>query len=504
MKSPTLHVPRWVATVAVVAALVCGGVLAISLRNWSNHEVFGAPAGGLTIAGDSAPVSLGSFKNGFASVLQPALPAVVNIHSSKVVKPRNQMPFFSDPFFRQFFGDQFGFGQPGPQREESLGSGVILRSDGLILTNNHVISGASDIRVTLSTKKEYKAKVIGTDPKSDIAVLKIDATGLPVLPLGDSSKLKVGDIVFAIGEPFGLQGTATMGIVSATGRSGLGIESYEDFIQTDASINPGNSGGAMIDLHGHLVGINTAIETGGGGGNVGIGFAIPINMARAVMDQILAHGKVIRGYLGIYIGNLTPELAKQFGYNSTNGVLVNDVTPNTPGARAGLKRGDIITAVNGEPMNTNNQLQLKISQTPPGTVVHLSVWRDGKTISVPVTLGTLPENAGQNNNQSNNGQQGEEGLGVMKGVQVETLTPDIANQLNIPSDTHGVVVESVDPSSNAAASGIQQGDVIQEVNHKPVNNVQQYRDALSAAGNQPVLLLINHQGITNYVVVQPQ
>ncbi len=504
MNSPTLHIPRWVATVAVVAALVCGGILAISLRNWSSHEVFGAPAGGLTIAGTSAPVSLGSFRDGFASVLQPALPAVVNIHSSKVVKPRNQMPFFSDPFFRQFFGNQFGFGEPAPQREESLGSGVILRPDGLILTNNHVISGASDIRVTLSNKKEYKAKLIGTDPKSDIAVLKIDATDLPVLPIGDSSKLKVGDIVFAIGEPFGLQGTATMGIVSATGRSGLGIESYEDFIQTDAAINPGNSGGALIDLHGHLVGINTAIETGGGGGNVGIGFAIPINMARAVMDQILTHGKVIRGYLGIYIGNLTPELAKQFGYGGTNGVLVNDVSPNTPGARAGLKRGDIITAVNGEPMNTSNQLQLKISQTPPGTVVHLSVWRDGKTIQIPVTLGTLPENAGLNNNQNNNGQPGEEGLGVMKGVQVETLTPDIANQLNIPSDTRGVVVESVDPTSNAAAAGIQQGDVIQEVNHKPVNNVQQYRDALSAAGNQPVLLLINHQGITNYVVVQPQ
>lgn len=502
MKSPTLHIPRWVATVAVVAALVCGGILAITFRDWSGHEVYGAPAGGLTVASENAPVSLGSFRNGFASVLKPALPAVVNIHSSKVVKPRGESPFFNDPFFRQFFGNQFGFPQPGPEREESLGSGVILRSDGLILTNDHVIRGASDIKVTLSNKKEYTAKVIGSDKASDIAVLKIDATGLPVLPVGDSTNLHVGDIVFAIGEPFGLQGTATMGIVSATGRSGLGIENYEDFIQTDASINPGNSGGAMINLHGDLVGINTAIETGGGGGNVGIGFAIPINMARTVMNQILAHGKVIRGYLGIYIGNLTPELAKQFGYPGTNGVLVNDVSPNTPGAKAGLKRGDIITAVNGEPMNSNSQLQLKISQTPPGTTVHLSVWRDGKTVEVPVMLGTLPENAGQNNN--NSGPHGEQGPGVMKGVQVETLTPDIANQLNLPSDTHGVVVDSVDPSSNAAAAGIQQGDVIQEVNHKPVNNVQQYREALSASGNQSVLLLINHQGITNYVVVQPQ
>ncbi|HEX8711995.1 MAG TPA: DegQ family serine endoprotease [Terracidiphilus sp.] len=501
MKSPTLHIPRWLATAAVVAALVCGGVLALTFRDWSNHEVFGAPAAGLTVASDGAPVSLGNLKNGFASVLKPALPAVVNIHSSKVVKPRGGSPF-SDPFFRQFFGDQFGFGQPAPQREESLGSGVILRSDGLILTNDHVINGASDIKVTLYNKKEYSAKVVGSDKGSDIAVLKIDATGLPVLPVGDSSKLQVGDIVFAIGEPFGLQGTATMGIVSATGRSNLGIESYEDFIQTDASINPGNSGGAMIDLHGDLVGINTAIESGGGGGNVGIGFAIPINMARSVMNQIIAHGKVIRGYLGIYIGNLTPELAKQFGYSGTGGVLVNDVSPNTPGSRAGLRRGDIITAVNGEPMSTNSQLQLKISQSSPGTTVHLSVWRDGKTVEVPVTLGTLPENAGNKNNE--NGPEGQQGPGVMKGVQVETVTPDIANQLNLPSDTHGVVVDSVDPSSNAAASGIQQGDVIQEVNHKPVNNVQQYRDAVSAAGNQSVLLLINHQGITSYVVVQAQ
>ncbi|HVB85666.1 MAG TPA: DegQ family serine endoprotease [Candidatus Dormibacteraeota bacterium] len=500
-----LHIPRWVATVTVLAALICGGIIAISFRNWSNHEVYGASAAAITVAKDGPAVSLGSFKNGFASVLEPALPAVVNIHSSKVVKQNNQgdMPFFNDPFFRQFFGNNGGqFGPSGPQREESLGSGVILASDGLIVTNNHVISGASDIKVTLSNKREYDAKLIGTDPKSDIAVLKIDATGLPVLPVGDSSKLKVGDVIFCIGEPFGLQGTATMGIVSATGRSGLGIENYEDFIQTDASINPGNSGGAMINLAGDLVGINTAIETGGGGGSVGIGFAIPINMARAVMNQILAHGKVIRGYLGVYISTVSPELAKQFNYSGNSGVLVNDVTAGTPGAKAGLKRGDIITAVNGEPVDTGNQLQLQISQSSPGTTVKLTVWRDGKTQEIPVILGTLPENAGQNNN--NNNEQGQQGPGVMKGVQVENLTPSISNQLNLPSTTRGVVVDSVDPNSDAAAAGVQQGDVIQEVNHKPVSNVQEYQQALSAAGNQAVLLLINHQGITNYVVVQPQ
>jgi serine protease Do len=498
-----LHIPRWVATFVVLVALICGGIIAVTFRNWSSHEVYGASAAGITIAKDGPAVSLGSFRNGFASVLAPALPAVVNIHSSKVVKQRQgDMPLFNDPFFRQFFGNNGGqFGEPRSQREESLGSGVILTPDGIILTNNHVVDGASDIKVMLSDRKEYSAKVIGADKASDIAVLKIDATGLPVLPLGDSSKLKVGDIVFAIGEPFGLQGSATQGIISATGRGNQGIEQIGDFIQTDASINPGNSGGALIDLHGDLVGINTAIETGGGEANIGIGFAIPINYAHSVMDQIISHGKVIRGYLGVYISTVSPELAKQFNYTGNGGVLVNDVTAGTPGAKAGLRRGDIITAVNGKPVDTGDQLQLQISQTSPGTTVKLSVWRDGKIDEIPVTLGILPENAGNKNNPN---EQGQQGPGVMKGVQVENLTPSIANQLNLPSETRGVVVDSVDPSSNAAAAGIQQGDVIQEVDHKPVNNVQEYQQALSSTGNQPVLLLINHQGITNYLVVQPQ
>jgi serine protease Do len=504
MKSPNLQIPRWVATAAVVAALICGGVLAVTFRNWSNHEVFGAPAG-VTVATDTAPVSLGMFKNGFASVLKPALPAVVNIHSSKVVKSHNQeMPFFGDPFFRQFFGNQNPFGQSSPEREESLGSGVILAPDGVILTNNHVVDGASDIKVTLNDKREFKAKVIGTDSQSDVAVLKIDATGLPVLPLGNSSDLHVGDIVFAIGEPFGLQGTATMGIVSATERSapGMGIEKMGQLIQTDASINPGNSGGALINLRGDLVGINTAIETGGGGeGNIGIGFAIPINYAHSIMDQIVAHGKVIRGYLGVIIGSVSPELAKQFNYTGNGGALIEDVQSGTPGAKAGLKRGDIITAVDGHHVGNSDELQLSISGMAPGSTAKLSIWRDGRTQEVPVTLGTRPENPGQANN---NNSQGEQGEGVMKGVQVQTITPDIAGQLNLPNETHGVVVESVDPSSNAAAAGIQRGDVIEEVNHKPVSNVEQYREALSSAGNQPVLLLINQQGTTAYVVVQPQ
>lgn len=497
MKSSHLHIPRWVATGAIVVALICGGVLAIGLRNWSGHEVFGAPSLAVRMAGDPAPVPLGNFTNGFASVLKTALPAVVNIHSSKLVKPRAQdMPFSNNPFFQQFFGNQFGQMQPRPQREHSLGSGVIITSDGTILTNNHVVDGASDIQVQLADKREFPAKVVGADSQSDIAVLKIEATGLPTLAFGDSSKLQVGDVVFAIGEPFGLQGSATMGIVSAKGRTGLNIEGYEDFIQTDASVNPGNSGGALIDLHGDLVGINTAIETGGGEGSVGIGFAIPIDMARSVMNQIVAHGKVSRGYIGVEIQDVNSDIAKQFGLSQNTGVLISQVEPNTPGSRAGLKQGDIVLSVNGHPVQDTGQLRLRISETAPGTPVKLQIWRDNQTMDVGLTLAQLPEQS------ANNGAPGENSGGVMQGVQVENLTPEIAQQLNLPAGTRGVVIDSVDDSSAAADVGLSQGDVIEQVNHKPVSNVQEYRAAIGAAGNQSVLLLINHGGATQYVVVE--
>lgn len=496
MNGNTLHIPRWVATAAVLAALVVGGVLAIGLRGWTGHDVLGAPQVNVTVARSAAPVPLGNFSNGFASVLKSALPAVVNIHTSKIVKPRqNAMPFFNEPFFRQFFGDQFGQMQPQPERQQSLGSGVIVASDGTILTNNHVIDGATDIRVQLSDKREFQAKVVGTDSKTDVAVLKIDATGLPALSLGDSSKLQVGDLVLAIGDPFGVGETATMGIVSATGRSGLGIESYEDFIQTDAAINPGNSGGAMIDLRGNLIGINTAILSGGGG-NQGIGFAIPINLARSVMDQIVTHGKVVRGYLGVYIQDVTPQIAKQFGLNQNNGVLISDVSADTPGARAGLKRGDIVVELNGEPVKDAGQLRLHISQTPPGSSVKLGIWRDGKSQDVTVKLGELPEKSAAASGE------GEKSGGALEGVDVQELTPDIAQQLNLAPGTRGVVVSAVDPASAAAAAGVERGNVIQEVNRKPVTNIREYQQALAGAGNQPVLLLINQGGAMRYVVVE--
>ncbi len=500
MKSSDLHIPRWVAIVVVVVALIGGGILAIGFRNWSGHEVFGAPNLALTMARSSSPVPLGSFNNGFSSVLKPALPAVVNIHSSKVVKsrPSQMMPFFNDPMFKQFFGDQFGQGQQQPQteREQSLGSGVIITSDGTIVTNNHVIEGATDIKVDLADKREFQAKLVGTDAKTDIAILKIEATGLPTLAVGDSAKLQVGDVIFAIGDPFGIGETATMGIVSATGRGSLGIEDYEDFIQTDAAINPGNSGGAMIDLHGDLIGINTAILSGGSGGNQGVGFAIPINMARSVMDQIVSHGKVVRGYLGIYIGDVTPALAKQFDLGQAGGALVNDVSPDAPGSRAGLKRGDVILKLNGQAVESANDLRLRISQSAPGTNVKLAVSRDGKTQDINVTLGELPPD------KSAEAAPGESSGGGLDGVNVQDLTPDTAQELQLAPGTRGVVVESVDPSSAAASVGLQRGDVIQEVNRKPIHNITEYKEALAAAGKQSVLLLVNEGGRTRYVVIE--
>jgi serine protease Do len=501
MNKEVIHIRRWVAAVVVVAALALGGLLSHGMKDWSGHSVLGATKEGIVINKDVAPVALGGFANGFSTVIKPALPAVVNIRSSKVVKHNgpNLSPFFNDPMFRQFFGDQFGHGQQQPrsEREQSLGSGVIVSPDGTVLTNNHVIDGASDIHVYLNDKREFTAKLVGTDPKTDVAVLKIDARDLPTLALGDSAKLQVGDLVFAIGDPFGIGETATMGIVSATGRGGLGIENYEDFIQTDAAINPGNSGGAMIDLHGNLIGLNTAILTGGGGGNQGVGFAIPVNMVRNVMDQILAHGKVVRGYLGIYIQDLTPELAKQFGLNQGGGVLVGDVSPDTPAARAGLKKGDVILKLNGTPVDSRSSLQVQIAQTSPGTPVKLDVWRDGKTSNFTVDLGELPEKAEKAG-------PGEQPSGALEGVDVETLTPEIAQQLDLPAGTKGVVVDSVDSASAAAGSGLSRGDVIQEVNHKPVHNAEEFRQALAGSQGRPVLLLVNHGGVTGYTVIEPR
>ena len=483
---------------AVVILLIIGGLLRTGVLRVGG---FGRPEDHVQVkvAGNTSPVSLGNFANGFSSVVDPDLPKVVNISSTKVLKQPSTPNFFSDPFFRQFFGNQFG-GQQQPQREYSLGSGVIIDPAGYILTNNHVVSGASDVEVYTQTHRKYRAKIIGTDKRTDIAVLKIDASGLPAFTLGDSKQLKVGDIIFAIGDPFGIGETATMGIVSATGRALDGsIEHYENFIQTDAAINPGNSGGAMIDLRGNLVGINTAIIQSGSGGNEGIGFAIPIDMARQVMEQIVAHGKVVRGYLGVSIQNVDPDMAKAFGLSQGGGALIASVAPGGPAAKAGLKSGDVVLKLNGKDVVDMSDLSLRISEMAPGEVANMLIFRDGKTQQIGVTLGTLPETS-----QPGAPAPGSGGGTALPGLTVQELNSGNAQQFGMPPGSKGVVVTNVDPTSSAAAAGVQRGDVILQVDHLPVQNVQQYNKALAGKANQPVLLLISRGGETSYVVIQPQ
>jgi serine protease Do len=492
-----MRIRQSVALIVGVCILVVGAALGMGIRSWTGNSVLGA---------HTIPVYIGQASGnrdganadamGFAPMLQPLLPAVVSITSSRVVKVP-QSPFFNDPFFQQFFGGQAPRG-PQQQRERGLGSGVIVSPDGYILTNNHVIDKATDIKVILQDKRQFTGKVIGADPKTDVAVVKIDATGLPTIPLGDSSKIRVGDYAFAIGNPFGVGETATMGIISATGRNGLDIEDYEDFIQTDAAINPGNSGGALLNARGELIGINTAILSGGSGGNQGIGFAIPINMARHVMDEILKHGKVVRGYIGVGIQEVTPDLAKAFNVPAEKGALVGNVAPDSPGAKAGLQRGDVITELNGQPIQGPNDLRLQVGTMAPGTTVHLKVNRSGQARDVTLTLGEAPAGKGAGGANEN-----AEENSAMRGVQVDELTPSVRQQLGLGSDVKGVVVTQVPDGSPAQDAGLQRGDVIEQVNRQEVNSVSDYDRFISKAGKQAIVLLVDRGGNTTFIVVQP-
>lgn len=444
-----------------------------------------------------ADANLGPSRNSYAPVLKSVLPAVVNISSSKVVRARSESPEGMMPFFRQFFGGEDGqgnFGSPQPRdyREKSLGSGVVISPEGYILTNNHVVDGATDVRVTLSDKREFQGRVVGTDPKTDVAVLKIEASKLLPITIGDSSKAEVGDTVLAIGDPFGVGETVTKGIISATGRGNLGIEDYEDFIQTDAPINPGNSGGALINDRGELIGINTAIISHGSGGNQGIGFAVPSNLARTVMEEILKNGKVTRAYLGIFPQDVTPAIAKAFGVKDPGGVLVGDVSPNSPAQAAGLQRGDIILEVNGKPMTDSNQLRMTISMMQPGSEARLKVVHGGSQRELTIKLHELPTEQAENDHESGDQQRDS------TGVEVANLTPEIAQQLNLPPTTTGVVVKRVNPTSPLADSGLREGDVVQEVNHQPVKNVSDFYNAMHKDATNP-LLLVNRGGRTLFI-----
>jgi serine protease Do len=339
--------------------------------------------------------------------------------------------------------------------------------------------------------------VIGTDPKSDIAVLKIDASNLPCITIADSSKVQVGDYALAVGDPFGVGQTVTMGIVSATGRSHLGIEDYEDFIQTDAPINPGNSGGALVNDRGELIGINTAIIAHGSEGNQGIGFAIPANMARNVMEQIVEHGKVTRAYLGIVPQDVTPDIAKQFGEKEARGALVANVSAGSPAQKSGLERGDIILDVNGKPVADSNALRMTISMMAPDTDAKLKVLRNGSEREIAVKLGTMPtERAAANSEEKSNGS----ASSALSGVSVEDLDAQSANELGLSPNTKGVVVTNVDPSSQAAEAGLRRGDVIQEVNRQPVKNTADFERAMRNSKDK-ALLLVDRNGSTMYLAV---
>jgi serine protease Do len=444
-----------------------------------------------------ADANEGPSRTGFAPVVKRVLPAVVNISSSKVVKTPagfDQMP--DDPLFRQFFGNQFGrgFSTPREQRQQGVGSGVVVSPEGYIITNNHVVDGASSVLVTLSDKREFKAQVIGTDPKTDIAVVKINASNLPSIMVGDSSKVQIGDYALAVGDPFGVGQTVTMGIVSATGRANLGIEDYEDFIQTDAPINPGNSGGALVNDRGELIGINTAIIAHGSEGNQGIGFAIPANLARTVMDEIIKNGKVTRAYLGIVPQDVTPAIARAMGVKEAGGALVSDVSADSPAERAGLKRGDVILEVNSKPVTDSNQLRMNISMMHPDSRVTLKVWRDGSAREMTASLAELPTQ------EASLGRESQGSKNSFSGVSVEDLDRQTARDLGLPASATGVVVTGISPSSPAADSGLRKGDVIQEVNRQPVRNTADFERAMRNSKEES-LLLVNRQGHTLYVAV---
>ncbi|HEY9510720.1 MAG TPA: DegQ family serine endoprotease [Verrucomicrobiae bacterium] len=465
----------------------------------------------------------------YSPVIKRAAPAVVNIYSTRTVKLR-RMPM--NPFFGSPFGELFGDDgeQPGrsnrrrgrnapPQtqtrKEQSLGSGVIVSPEGYVLTANHVVDGADPdgVKVSLTDGgREYTAKIIGTDPQTDVAVLKIDAEKLSPITLADSDKIEVGDVVMAIGNPFGLGQTVTMGIVSATGRTSLGIirngnqRGYENFIQTDAAINMGNSGGALIDAEGRLIGINTAIVSPSGG-NSGVGFAVPINMARGVMERLIQFGKVTRGFLGVSLsGEITSDLAEELKLPDTSGALVTGVEPNSPASRVGLKPYDVIREVDGKKITDADQLRLMVSQMAPGAKVTLKLLRGEsgrkpaeKTVSA--TLASLPSDSDSNDDQSSSNQSIGSDTDSLDGVEVADLDANTREEMKVPENIKGAIVTNVEPESNSAEAGLQRGDIILEIDRKPVQDADQAVKLSEDAKGKRVLLRIWRNGGSTVLIV---
>ncbi len=439
----------------------------------------------------------------FRSVVKKVSPAVVFIKVEKEVSTQNEPQFFSpfgspfdDEFFRHFFGEppRDRSPQPSPRKRQEIGqgSGFLTTPDGYILTNHHVVGDSDRVYVQMLDGREYQAEIIGTDPGSDLAVIKINESDLPFLRLGDSEYLEVGDWVLAVGNPFGLSHTLTAGIVSAKGRSGIGLSDYEDFIQTDAAINPGNSGGPLVNLDGEVIGINTAIFSRSGG-YMGIGFAIPINMAKDVRDQLIEHGEVKRGRLGIYIQNITQDLAESFELDNVEGILITQVVEKSPAEDAGLQRGDIVLEVDGDKVDNVANFRNRISLTPPGSNVNLTLLRDGDKKDVKVKIGKLdPGSLSQNQQESEFSK---------LGFSLHQLTPELAERYGYEKEK-GVLISQVESGSLAHRAGLKSGDLIIQINRKSVLTVEEARKIIQNRVGNALLLLVKSGDSTQYIVLK--
>jgi serine protease Do len=483
------------------ASIVMGGALiATTLGLVVGGEKDGrapAPTSALNVKLDEQPVTrAGHLAPSFAPVVKQVAPSVVQVYTTAKPRPlaRPPGPGWGNPPFGWFFGPPGALPEGPMPRQQGMGSGVIVTEDGYILTNNHVVDGADEVKVALLDGREFPARVVGKDPKSDIAVLKVRAEGLPHITMADSDRIEVGDLVLAIGNPFGIGQTVTLGMVSARGRGGLGLD-YEDFIQTDAAINPGNSGGALVDAEGRLIGINTAILSRSGG-NQGIGFAIPTNLARYVMESIVTDGKVTRGYLGVIIQDVTPALARKLSLENQQGALVGDVAPKSPAAKAGVADGDVVTEFNGQAVKDSRHLKLLVAQAKPGQAVNLTVVRDGERKELKVVPAELP---GSEDVARAGAAEPDEG--TLNGVAVTDIDARSRRQFDIPADVTGALVSRVEPASAAAEVGLRTGDVILEINRQPVKSADEAVRLTAKAEDKTTLLRIWREGNRRFVVV---